>query len=190
MQNSHRATQNALKNALAPEEVWLERNFSSIGRIADVVWPAQKVVFEVQYSPISPREIRARNRAYHKIGYAVVWILHDRHFNRPTLTPAEKYLSAHTHYFTDINEAGEGTVYDQYALTRFGRRVAHSRRYPIDVKQLYFLKHMPRHFIQERRKWEISFAGDLFHHPFSPQRNPFSRFYRALFRLLLQKFCS
>ena len=187
MQNSHRIIQLAFKKALAPQEVWLEKSFPQIRRVADVVWPAQKIIFEIQYSPITVREVQARNRDDRKIGYSVIWILHERRYNRAYLTPVERLLRSQTHYFTNINSLGYGEVYDQYSYIRLGRRVQKTPRFPIILNQLSHLKQIPRHFPKERRKWKHSFGGDLFHQTFEPiKASPF-RFYRILFHLLLEK---
>lgn len=189
MQNSHRIIQLAIKKALAPQEVWVEKNFPQIGRIADVAWPAQKIVFEIQYSPISAREVRERNHDYRKIGYTVIWILHERRFNRAYLTPAERLLRSQTHYFTNINSLGHGEIYDQYARTRWGRRIERTPQYPINLSQPSYLKQIPRHFPKERRKWKHTFEGDFFHQTFQPAKFSLLRFYRILFQLLLEKVC-
>ncbi len=189
MQISHRIIQLTLKKALTPQEVWLEHSFPHISRIADVVWPSQKIIFEVQCSPISAKEIQARNRDYQKMGYSVIWILHDRCFNRTRLNAAEHFLRSHSHYFTNINAFGHGEIYDQFAQIRLGRRVKRSPRYPIILSKLSRIEHVPHHFPKERKNWQFSFSNDFFHQA-SPQltREPF-RFYRTLFNLLLEKNC-
>lgn len=189
MQTSHKKVQLALKKALTPHEVWLEKNFPVIGRIADVVWPAQKLIFEVQCSSISVQEIEARCRDYEKIGFSVIWILHDCCFNRPYLSPAERFLRTKPHYFTNINAMGHGEIYDQYAFIRWGQRIKRTPRYPISPSQLILLKQIPRHLPKERRKWKLSFGGDLFHQEI-PINMPRFRLYRFLFQLLLEKTCN
>lgn len=189
MQNSHRTIQHFLKESLAPQEVWLEKSFPQIHRIADVVWPEQNIIFEVQYSPLSAREIQARNRDYEKVGYSVIWILHDRHYNREYLTPAERYLRHHSHFFTNINALGHGEIYDQHAYVRFGRRIKRTPRYPLNLNRCLSLKQIPRHFPKERRKWKFSFEGDLLHQEYQPlEQSPFFP-YRALFHILLKPKC-
>lgn len=187
MQNSHRHIQLALKKALAPEEVWLERSFPQIGRIADCVWPGQKLIFEIQCSRVSPKEILARNRDYQKMGYSVIWILHDRHYNRPSLTLEERLLLPQTHYFTNINSLGSGEIYDQYSQIRWGKRVMRGPRYPIALSSVTLLKQIPRHLPKERRNWLFSFGNDFFHHPYQPIKRPFFPMYRLLFQSLLEK---
>ncbi|MCC5831626.1 MAG: hypothetical protein JJU12_01090 [Chlamydiales bacterium] len=187
MQNSHRFIQLAIKEALAPQEVWLEKSFPEIGRVADVVWPCRKIIFEIQYSPISAREVKERNRDYGRLGYTVIWILHERRYNRTYLTPAERFLRLQTHYFTNINSLGQGEIYDQYARVRRGRRVERTPCYPITLSHPSYLKQIPRHFPKERRKWKYSFEGDLFHQAFKPVKFSLLRLYRLLFQLLLEK---
>lgn len=187
MQNSHRHIQLALKKALAPQEVWLERAFPQIGRIADCVWPNQKLIFEIQCSRVSPREILARNRDYQKIGYRVIWILHDRHYNRTFLTLEERILLTQTHYFTNINAFGTGEIYDQHSQIHLRRRVMRGPRYPIILSSIRDLKQIPRHFPKERKRWLYSFGNDFFHHPYQPIKRPLFPLYRLLFQSLLEK---
>lgn len=189
MQNSHQIVQLAIKKALTPQEVWIEKSFSPIHRVADVVWPAQKIIFEIQYSPISIHEVQTRNHDYQKMGYDVIWILHEHTFNRSYLTPVERFLRSQTHYFTNINALGHGEIYDQYAYIRRGRRVKKTPRYPIMLSQLSHLKQIPRHFPQERRKWKYSFAGDLFHQTYQTVKPPSLNPYRIFFQWLLEKVC-
>lgn len=162
---THLNIQYALQKQLLPETIYLEHRFPEIGRIADLFWPAQKLIFEVQVSPISAAEVKARNRDYHQIGFQVVWILHDRQFNRTQLTAAEAHLRFSPHYFTDMNGFGKGIFYDQYAKIHLRRRVVRGFHHPVSFLQPtpVDLKQLPRHFPEERRRWKISFKGDLFH---------------------------
>src|SRR5438105_4635558 len=50
--------------SLLGEDCLLEHQMSEINRIADVAWPTKKVVFEIQFSPISAQEVKERNRDY------------------------------------------------------------------------------------------------------------------------------
>lgn len=164
---THLHIQHALQKMLAPERVLIEHRFPQIGRIADIVWPAQKLIFEVQISPISADEIRARNSDYRKAGYQVIWILHKGRFNRTRVTPAELALRGSPHYFTNINAFGKGFFYDQHATIYLKRRIKRSIPLPISFKRVFpvNMKQLPRQFPEERKKWGISFEGDLFHHP-------------------------
>lgn len=194
----HLHIQYALQKRLGEGSVLLEHRFPEIRRVADVVWPSQKLIFEVQVSPISAAEIKERNRDYALAGYQVVWILHDRQFNRTQMTAAEIALRDSPHYFTDINRFGKGFFYDQYAARLFKRRIKRSRRFPIRIGNLspVNLKQLPRHFPEERKKWNLSFEGDLMHHPCAwqePEKKRVSifqtlgRLYSVFFNLLLEK---
>ena len=195
---THIHIQCALQNMLSPEQVQLELRFPEIGRVADVVWPAQKLIFEVQVSPIKAEEVRARNRDYAKAGYRIVWILHDRRFNRSRFTAAEAALRFSPHYFTNMNAFGKGFFYDQYACCRFKRRRERSQRFPVCFKKLIPVnpKQLPRHFPEPRKHWPLSFEGDLFqrgsYYWLPPKRRgfwarPFVNFYRLVYHLLLEK---
>ncbi|MBS0622365.1 MAG: hypothetical protein JSR80_05360 [Verrucomicrobia bacterium] len=105
----HQQTQAHLLSRLTNARV--EHPFPQIGRIADVYW--ENFVFEVQCSPISADEVQKRNEDYAKLGLRVVWILHDRRFNRLKVTPAELFLADQPHHFTNIDKEGKGEIYDQ-----------------------------------------------------------------------------
>lgn len=189
MQISHRIIQQALKKALVPQTVWIEKHFPKINRIADVAWPDQKIIFEVQCSPITVKEIRQREQDYRQEGFTIVWILHDNCFNRPFVTSAERYLSTRPHYFTNLNPFGHGEIYDQYSFIRRGVRVRRTPRYPISIHQYILLKQVPRHFPKERKKWKFGFGGDLFQQNFQSHTFPLSRLYRHFLNHLLEKNC-
>lgn len=118
----------------------LEQHFTGINRIADVVWTSRQLVFEIQCSSISHSEVLARNRDYERLGYEVVWILHDRRFNQKRLTAAEYFLHGLPHYFTNISERGEGHIYDQFSLLEGGLRLHPSKAFPVDVSA-------PKHYV-------------------------------------------
>lgn len=160
MQISHKTIQHALKNTLTQEEVWLEHPFPEIQRIADVVWPAKKWIFEVQCSAITPFEMAARMRDYRSIGYTVIWIFHDHRFNQKTLSSAERYVQKAPHLFSD----SQGSLYTQRARILFGKRLRRAPRCPIDITAYTPPK-------QKRRQL------------------PFCRVYHAFFVQLLEKFC-
>ncbi len=131
---THLLIQLHIRDLLAPEEVWLEKSFPTHGRIADVVWPRKKLIFEVQCSPISPLELLKRNRDYQKLGYHVIWIFHDTYFNRSRLTAAEAALKRQLYLFTNFNEEGQGMIYTQSALFHRGKRTRRGALRRIDLK--------------------------------------------------------
>lgn len=185
MQIYHRSVQLFLKNSLPPQEVSLEKHFKTINRIADVAWPEQKIIFEIQCSDISPQEIQSRINDYKTIGYSVVWILHDSRFNHYYLTPTERFLSFHSHYFTNVNLLGDGEIYDQQSLIIFGKREERSARYPINPsKPTPIQKSLTS--IKERRNWETCFDGDLFHQSRTKTCH-FSKFYKNILLQMIKK---
>lgn len=148
-------------------ECELEKRFSSINRIADVVWEKEKLVFEIQCSPITAREIEERNCDYQKLGYQVVWILHDRLYNKNRLTAAEYFLQESPHYFTDINAEGNGRIYDQWDLIEKGRRLKTMgcrdvmlSAYKVCNEELYSRKEYPKWLHKRVQSWPFCFSGD------------------------------
>lgn len=91
--------------------IQLELPFPSIARIADAAWEKEKIVFEIQCSPISAKEIKARNRDYTSIGWTPVWIFHEERYNKRKVTAAEWAVWRQAHYFTNIDEQGIGDFY-------------------------------------------------------------------------------
>lgn len=150
--------------SLLGEDCLLEHQMPEINRIADVAWPAKKVVFEIQFSPISAQEVRERNRDYQKLGWTVVWILHDRRFNQSRHSAAEQWLRTGTHYYTNINETGNGIIYDQFDAFHKGWRHYRLKELPIDVKDIKIMKpaYTKIQLIKTRLEhWPVYFAGDL-----------------------------
>ncbi len=131
----------------------LEKRFES--RIADAHWAEEKIVFEVQCSPITLQEAKTRCEDYRKLGLTPVWILHDRRYNRFKLTPAEEYLrSQTTTFYTDGR-----SIYDQFDVCQKLRRVFRGPRILVNPA-------LPQKKALESlfsRNWPLSFHGDLFH---------------------------
>lgn len=163
----HLQLQNYFFNQLPPGDCQLELPFPSIGRIADVAWLSHKIVFEIQYSPISAEEALARNRDYEKEGWSVVWILHDDRYNQVRLSAVEMALRSFPHFFSNMDRSGKGIIYDQFDLCRRGLR--HSRLPPlaIAVDQRILIpqfekKDFPLSLLEQRsRTWPHFFSGDL-----------------------------
>jgi hypothetical protein len=164
----HLGVQNALVDLLPRGEAEMEYRFDTIGRIADVAWISQKIVFEVQCATITAEEVLARNRSYASVGYEVVWILHTNRYNKTRVTSAEDVLQASAHYYTDIDAMGEGRFFDQYAIVENARRQWRFPAMPIDVTQPYVcdeekkLLHsaFPERFRERYREWSRGFSGD------------------------------
>jgi competence protein CoiA len=142
---------------------FLEKSFDAIQRIADVAWLEKSLIFEIQCSPISAEEVIARNRDYAREGFQVVWILHDRQFNKQRMSAAEWALLKHPHYFTNMNAEGKGWLYDQWSRVQYGKRFDKLPPLMIDPSH-------PRNpsdqnsslFPVRKIHWKVSFSGDLF----------------------------
>jgi hypothetical protein len=81
---------------------FLEKRFNAIERIADLFIPSHALVIEVQYSPISLKEVLERNWDYSQIGLLTLWILQTGH----PLTEefdAGGALAHVPHYFCDMD---------------------------------------------------------------------------------------
>jgi len=145
----------------------LEYSFSSIGRIADVAWLSQKIVFEIQCSPISAEEVMGRNRDYQQLGWQVVWILHDHRYNQLRLSSAELALRSSPHYFTNMDSSGVGMIYDQFDICEKGLRLKSLSPLPIDIREIISLESIqssssPLILFKERMAtWSLAFTGDL-----------------------------
>jgi hypothetical protein len=126
-----------------------------LSRVADACWMEEKIVFEVQCSPITLQEAKTRCEDYLKLGFTPVWILHDRRYNRFRLTPAEEYLrSQTTTFYTDGR-----SIYDQFDVCQNSRRVFCGPKILVNPA-------LPQKKTLEplfSRNWPLSFHGDLFH---------------------------
>jgi competence CoiA-like predicted nuclease len=124
-------------------------------RIADACWIDEKIVFEVQCSPITLQEAKTRCEDYRKLGFTPVWILHDRRYNRFKLTPAEEYLRSQTTTFYSDGRS----IYDQFDVCQSLRRVFRGPKIVVNPAK-------PQKKALEplfSRNWPLSFHGDLFH---------------------------
>lgn len=165
----HLQTQFFIQALLPANECQLEYPFKSIGRIADAAWLPQKVVFEIQYSPITPKEVEERKRDYERAGWHLIWILHEQQFNRhrrPLFLDA--LFKNQPFYFTDMNEKGKGKIYDQFSVWEGRRRREKLPPLKVDLASLYPissypLKSTPSLELIERRcaSWPYFFGGDL-----------------------------
>lgn len=147
-------------------ECQLESPLPSIGRIADVLWKNEKIVFEIQCSPITAEEILARTKNYASIGYQTVWILHDLRYNKRRLSAAELILQRIPHYYTNINSQGKGVIYDQFELFDRGLRQLKDRPLPIHIQspiRPYSPRSNPSLSLLSTRlnHWSLHFKGDL-----------------------------
>lgn len=148
----------------------MEVPFPSISRIADVAWEKEKIVFEIQCSPMTSEEMRNRVNDYQSVGYQVVWILHDRRYNQWRLSALEAKLTGITRYFTNMNASGEGEIYDQWEWIEKGIRKNVLPPLKIDINNLY-------------RNTQLGFLGDLGSlpedHPYKERARVLEKEYRV-----------
>ncbi|HEY5260012.1 MAG TPA: competence protein CoiA family protein, partial [Rhabdochlamydiaceae bacterium] len=132
-----------------------------IGRITDVSWENEKMIFEIQCSPISLKEAKERCSDYKRLGLNVIWILHDRQFNKKTVGEAEAFLRTQACYFVSDREI----FYDQFDIVQGVRRLFKGPPLPIDLMR-YFPQKDPEaqhpkvlHF--RAKHHPLYFQGDL-----------------------------
>lgn len=161
---AHIHNQLHIADALPLGEAQLEHVFPSIGRIADVFWPKQKVVFEIQCSPMSLEEAQKREQDYACLGLKVVWILHETRYNRRRLTAVEAFYLKRNTYFTSITTKEGGMVYDQFDIVSGTTRHFKGARFPIALAFPYSVSPtstVPLQAMQRRNERSLGFAGDF-----------------------------
>src|SRR5262245_39423564 len=89
---THKAVQASIQALFGPSLCLLEHAFVEIDRIADCTIMSHKLVFEIQCSPLSTEEAMRRTEAYERIGYRVVWLLHDLVYNKFRISKLERAL--------------------------------------------------------------------------------------------------
>ena len=116
---THTTIQEELVRRLGPDGCAVECFFPEISRIADIAFHPQNVVFEIQVSPISEKELGERTLDYWKIGWHVIWILHIEQFGSKRASSGEEILQSIPHYLTDIGSE-RGSLWDEvsYAYKR------------------------------------------------------------------------
>ena len=149
-------------------KAFMEYYFPKINRFADVVIPELKLIFEVQCSPITLQEVRARQKAYAKTGYQLIWILHEKTFNKRVITEVEEYLHHFPCYYTNIETKGRGCIYDQHAIYSNVKRLYIGRKCPVFVDKLFYMNckeidYLPEFLQQRHKSWPIYFKNDLFY---------------------------
>jgi competence protein CoiA len=132
----HMLAQIQLQKSFPKGVLQLERPFIDINRVADLCWEAEKVVFEIQCSPISPKEAEMRIRDYRCIGYEVIWLLDDKRYNKKVIRPAEALLRAHGGYYLSLRQGLNSDYYDQFELFANGKRIRRSKKILLDLKNI------------------------------------------------------
>jgi competence protein CoiA len=159
----HLQIQLHLESLFSPEDCKLECRFDQISRIADLVWVSKRLIFEVQCSPISAQEVKERNADYASEGFKVVWILHERCFSLDRKCEAEKFLENSLHYYSNIDEEGNGVIYDchlfeakHFLLPKRAVNLLEPKAFSLDdqsEKLPYFLE-------KKHEKLGLYFSGD------------------------------
>lgn len=160
----HLTLQLHIQKTLHPEKVFLEYRFDSIQRIADVFWPSKSLIFEIQCSPISSVEMEARQKDYASLGYQVIWILHERRFNKKRLSEAGRTVKFFPHYFTNMDAKGRGKIYDQWVEEKRGKQIKKNLQLPIDLTSPIPIPPLSlsiQNLFKNRTLWPLYFKGDL-----------------------------
>ena len=110
----------------------LEVPFPTIGRIGDVVWEKEKIIFEIQCSRITYEEAQARVFEYESLGYKVIWILDDGIFNHRRVRKSELFIRTHHSYYVKKRSF----FYDQFEIIQGNRRIKRGKKIPIDFRSL------------------------------------------------------
>lgn len=166
---THLQIQCRIQNLFPKEDCTMERSFPEIHRIADVVWEPKKIIFEIQCSPITRGEVLQRNKDYGSLGYTVVWILHDKQFNRWRVSGAELALMHSPFYYTNVNQEGEGMIYDQLSIIIKGIRrtslgpmpILLHRPFKITLSEQHPNFKLPAVLKHRMQTWPIAFEKDI-----------------------------
>jgi competence protein CoiA len=146
-------------------DVRMERPFPEVGRIADVALEKERIVFEVQCSPISLTEAQERTQDYRFIGWRLIWILSDKRYNRRKLGAAERYLRQQTCYFASWNKQ-RAFLYDQWEIVVDFQRIYKGPLVPVQPSRIALLphsvsQHLPRCAQERLTQWIWHLEGDM-----------------------------
>ncbi len=162
----HLLAQLQLQRHFPPGALQIERPFLNISRVADLCWENEKIVFEVQCSPLSETEAQKRTEDYRSQGYEAVWLLDDKRYNGRILRPAEAYLRRQATYYLRLKPGLFSEYYDQFEVFSEGRRTKKGRKLPIDLQKVrrkfpIQKETFPQQIVQMGSP--IYFLGDRFH---------------------------
>lgn len=129
----HLVAQLDLQKKFAPGVLQVERPFLKINRVADLCWESEKIIFEIQCSPMTPKEAEMRMADYRSAGYEVVWLLDDKRYNKRVIRPAEEFLRCHAAYYVSIQRS---FIYDQFEIFSANRRVRKGKKMPLDLQKM------------------------------------------------------
>ncbi len=134
----HRSIQEYILSKLPEGEAIIE--YSLPNHYADVAWIEKKILFEIQCSPLPIEKAVKRVKDYHEMGFSLVWILHEKSFNRKSLNRSELYLRGQVAYYTNLSVTSHGVIYDQYEHYRDGKRILRSKPLPVDIAKPIYKK--------------------------------------------------
>lgn len=173
---THLLLQLEIKKIFNDHEVFLEHPFPEISRISDVCIPEQKIIFEVQCSPICRQEAAARTFEYRSCGFDVIWILHDKRYGQQKAKKFELFLHDFPHYFTNFSPDCGGIIYDIASVFHKGRRVILSDPLEVDISKIRRLKPETPRYPQAAKKrlknWPLFLENDLLFHLFKQPSGP------------------
>ena len=130
----HLLLQLQLQKFLPQGELEIETSFLKINRIADLSWARQKIVFEIQCSPLELGEAQSRILNYREIGYDVIWLLDDRIFNRRFIRPAEAWIRKRGAYYVKFRrDQAFSLYYDQFDIAIGSKRLKKSPPLKLDL---------------------------------------------------------
>ena len=158
----HLRLQYFIKNLLKGAE--MEKSFPEINRIADVACMETKKIYEIQYSPLSLEEAKMRCADYERIGFEVIWILHEHTYNQKKLRPPERFLRTKTCYFSNMDAYGKGMIYDQMDIIQGFRRLFKSPLTPVNLEVSHPIPQSSNWppFLEHRIKtWPFYHEGDV-----------------------------
>lgn len=154
----HLLAQIQLQKSFPADALQMERTFLSINRVADLCWEKEKIIFEIQCSPMTPGEAKHRIADYRTAGYEVVWLLDDKRYNKRILRPAEEFLRTHSCYYLAIRQ---NQIYDQMEVFSLGLRVKKGKRFSIDLQQPRLTpKELPKNLPKQIPNCPLYFPGD------------------------------
>ena len=132
----HLSVQQAIRKKIQSTDVHLEYRLK--GHVADIFWESKKIVFEVQCSPISLKEAIRRTTDYEKLNMTIIWVLHDKTYNKINMSPSEEFLVKKKNvFYSNISQHGEGIIFDQEEAFLDARRLIKSPPLEISLSLPY-----------------------------------------------------
>lgn len=182
----HLLAQIQLQKRFPEGAIQLERSFIEVNRVADLCWEKEKIIFEIQCSPMTPGEALRRISDYRSVGYEVVWLLDDKRYNKRILRPAEEILRRHSCYYMAIRQ---NLIYDQMEIFSFGLKVKKGKRFSINLQRLCpiaanFPENLPKQIEELIPNCRLYFPGDRLHRAIQSASNPNIRATLDYWRLL------